>query len=117
MKPLINYHNYWSQNSRIIQDSRKFNFVEGFDAFDIPDALPKMPLTLTYRNSSLDVSALLDTAESVAIQHGRSAWCYLGRVDNDRDSSGKFGLNRSARFILGQTGEKLISARFGFLVE
>jgi hypothetical protein len=48
-----------------MQDSRKFNFVEGFDAFGIPDALPKMPLTLTYRNSSIDVSALLDTGASV----------------------------------------------------
>jgi Aspartyl protease len=50
-----------------MQDSRKFNFVEGFDAFGIPDALPKMPLTLTYRNSSIDVSALLDTGASVNV--------------------------------------------------
>jgi hypothetical protein len=50
-----------------MQDSQKFNFVEGFDAFGIPDALPKMPLTLTYRNSSIDVSALLDTGASVNV--------------------------------------------------
>jgi Aspartyl protease len=50
-----------------MQDSRKFNFVEGFDAFGIPDALPKMPLTLTYRNSSINVSALLDTGASVNV--------------------------------------------------
>jgi Aspartyl protease len=50
-----------------MQDSRKFNFVEGFDAFGIPDALPKMPLTLTYRNSSIDVLALLDTGASVNV--------------------------------------------------
>jgi Aspartyl protease len=50
-----------------MQDSRKFNFVEGFDAFGIPDALPKMPLILTYRNSSIDVSALLDTGASVNV--------------------------------------------------
>ncbi len=50
-----------------MQDSRKFNFVEGFDAFGIPDALPKMPLTLTYRNSSIDVSGLLDTGASVNV--------------------------------------------------
>jgi Aspartyl protease len=50
-----------------MQDSRKFNFVEGFDAFGIPDALPKMPLILTYRNSLIDVSALLDTGASVNV--------------------------------------------------
>jgi hypothetical protein len=50
-----------------MQDSRKFNFVERFDAFGIPDALPTMPLTLTYRNSSIDVSALLDTGASVNV--------------------------------------------------
>jgi hypothetical protein len=50
-----------------MQDSRKFNFVEGFDAFGVPDALPKMPLTLTYRNSSIEVSALLDTGASVNV--------------------------------------------------
>jgi Aspartyl protease len=50
-----------------MQDSRKFNFVEGFDAFGIPDTLPKMPLILTYRNSSIDVSALLDTGASVNV--------------------------------------------------
>jgi hypothetical protein len=48
-----------------MQDSRKFNFVEGFDAFGIPDALPKIPLTLTYRNSSIDVSALLGASVNV----------------------------------------------------
>jgi hypothetical protein len=50
-----------------MQDSRRFNFLEGFDAFGIPDALPKMPLTLTYRNSSIDVSVLLDTGASVNV--------------------------------------------------
>jgi Aspartyl protease len=50
-----------------MQDSRKFNFVEGFDAFGIPDALPKIPLKLTYRDSSIDVSALLDTGASVNV--------------------------------------------------
>jgi hypothetical protein len=50
-----------------MQDGRRFNFVEGFDASGIPDALPKMPLTLTHQSSSIDVSALLDTGASVNV--------------------------------------------------
>jgi hypothetical protein len=50
-----------------MRDSQRFNFIEGFDAFGTPDAIPKMPLTLTYRNSSIDVIALLDTGASVNV--------------------------------------------------
>jgi hypothetical protein len=50
-----------------MRDSQRFNFIEGFDAFGVADAVPKMPLTLTYRNSSIDVLALLDTGASVNV--------------------------------------------------
>ena len=41
--------------------------MEGYDTFGVPDALPRLPLTLTYRNSSVDVSGLLDTGASVNV--------------------------------------------------
>jgi Aspartyl protease len=50
-----------------MQDSHRFNFSERFDTFGVPDALPQMPLTLTYRDSSIEVSALLDTGASVNV--------------------------------------------------
>jgi hypothetical protein len=48
-------------------DSQRFNFTEGFDAFGVADALPQMPLTLMYGDSSVDVLALLDTGASVNV--------------------------------------------------
>ncbi|MGM3306164.1 retroviral-like aspartic protease [Anabaena sp. WFMT] len=47
--------------------TQRFAFTEGYDTFGVPDALPKLPLTLTYRNSSVDVSGLLDTGASVNV--------------------------------------------------
>ncbi|AVH73131.1 hypothetical protein [Nostoc sp. 'Lobaria pulmonaria (5183) cyanobiont'] len=46
---------------------QRFSFTEGYDTFGVPDALPKLPLVLTYRNSSVDVSGLLDTGASVSV--------------------------------------------------
>ncbi|MBG1260675.1 retroviral-like aspartic protease [Nostoc commune] len=46
---------------------QRFSFTEGYDTFGVPDALPKLPLILTYRNSSVDVSGLLDTRASVSV--------------------------------------------------
>jgi hypothetical protein len=48
-------------------NAERFNFVEGFDTFGVPDALPQLPLSLTYRDSSVEVSALLDTGASVNV--------------------------------------------------
>jgi hypothetical protein len=48
-------------------NAERFNFVEGFDTFGVPDALPQLPLSLTYRGSSVEVSALLDTGASVNV--------------------------------------------------
>ena len=50
-----------------MRNARRFNFTEGFDAFDVPDALPKLSLTLLYRDSTAKVSALLDTGASVNV--------------------------------------------------
>ncbi len=38
-----------------MRNAQRFSFTEGFDAFGVPDALPLMPLSLTYRNSSVNV--------------------------------------------------------------
>ena len=46
---------------------QRFSFTEGYDTFGVPDALPKLPLTLTYHNSSVDVFGLLDTGASVNV--------------------------------------------------
>lgn len=51
----------------MMPDAQRFNFIEGFDAFGVPDALPQMPLTLIYRDSAIEVSALLDTGASVNV--------------------------------------------------
>jgi hypothetical protein len=50
-----------------MRGAQRFNFVEGFDTFGVPDALPQLPLSLTYRDSSVEVSALLDTGASVNV--------------------------------------------------
>ena len=54
-----------------MDNAQRFNFVEGFDSFGVPDALPQLPLSLTYRDSSTEVLALLDTGASVnVLPHG-----------------------------------------------
>ncbi len=50
-----------------MRDAQQFSFVEGFDAFGVPDALPQLPLSLAYQDLSVDVSALLDTGASVNV--------------------------------------------------
>ncbi|AFZ03898.1 hypothetical protein [Calothrix sp. PCC 6303] len=50
-----------------MRNAQKFNFTEGFDTFGVPDALPQLPLSLTYRGSSVEVLALLDTGASVNV--------------------------------------------------
>jgi hypothetical protein len=48
-------------------NAQRFDFTEGFDTFGVPDALPQLPLLLTYRGSSIEISALLDTGASVNV--------------------------------------------------
>jgi hypothetical protein len=43
-----------------MRNAQQLDFTEGFDAFGVPDALPQLPLSLTYRGSSIEISALLD---------------------------------------------------------
>lgn len=50
-----------------MRDSQRFDFTQGFDAFGVSDALPQLPLTLIHRDSSVEVSALLDTGASVNV--------------------------------------------------
>jgi hypothetical protein len=50
-----------------MRNAQRFNFTEGFDAFGVSDALPQLPISLTYRDRSLEVSALLDTGASVNV--------------------------------------------------
>lgn len=50
-----------------MRGAQRFSFVEGFDAFGVPDALPQLPLSLTYRGLSVEVSGLLDTGASVNV--------------------------------------------------
>ena len=47
--------------------AQRFDFTEGFDTFGVPDALPQVPLFLTYRGLSLEILALLDTGASVNV--------------------------------------------------
>ncbi|HLO87646.1 MAG TPA: retroviral-like aspartic protease [Nostocaceae cyanobacterium] len=46
---------------------QRFSFTEGYDTFGVADVLPKLPLTLAYRNSTVEVSGLLDTGASVNV--------------------------------------------------
>jgi hypothetical protein len=50
-----------------MHNAQRFDFTEGFDAFGVPDALPQLPLSLTYRGASVEFSALLDTGASVNV--------------------------------------------------
>lgn len=50
-----------------MHNAQRFNFIEGFDTFGVPDALPQLPLLLKYQGSSVEVLALLDTGASVNV--------------------------------------------------
>jgi hypothetical protein len=56
-------------------DARRFPFTERLDEFGTPDAVPSLPLILTYRNNSIKVSGLLDTGA----RKYRDCWT-LGQV-------------------------------------
>ncbi|MCY7392298.1 MAG: retropepsin-like domain-containing protein [Leptolyngbyaceae cyanobacterium CAN_BIN12] len=50
-----------------MRNAQLFNFTEGLDTFGVPDALPQLPISLTYRGLSVEVLALLDTGASVNV--------------------------------------------------
>jgi hypothetical protein len=69
-----------------MHNAQRFNFLEGFDTFGVPDALPQLPLSLTYRSSSVEVSALLDTGASVNVMP-YSVGVQLGAVWEEQTTS------------------------------
>ncbi|RUR83052.1 retroviral-like aspartic protease [Chlorogloeopsis fritschii PCC 9212] len=48
-------------------NAQRFPFIEGRDAFGDIDAVPQLPLILAYRNSTVEVTGLLDTGASVNV--------------------------------------------------
>ncbi len=91
-----------------MRNGQRFSFTEGFDAFGVPDALPLMPLSLTYRNSSVNVSALLDTGASVNVLP-YSVGIQLGAVWEEQTTSVILAGNLASVEARGL----LVSARIG----
>lgn len=48
-------------------DGKRFPFIERSNAVGVSSAMPYLPLTLTYKNQSIEVIALLDTGASVNV--------------------------------------------------
>lgn len=48
-------------------EAKRFPFVERSNTPGISSVMPYLPLTLTHKNSSLEVMALLDTGASVNV--------------------------------------------------
>lgn len=91
-----------------MRDSQRFNFIEGFDAFGVADALPKMPLTLTYRDTSIDILALLDTGASVNVLP-YSFGIQLGAVWEEQ----KMAVTLAGNLASMEARGLLVSARIG----
>lgn len=91
-----------------MREAQRFNFVEGFDAFGVPDSLPQLPLVLTYRGLSAEVSALLDTGASVNVLP-YSVGLQLGAVWEEQTTSVTLAGNLASVEARGL----LISAKIG----
>jgi hypothetical protein len=91
-----------------MQDAQQFNFVQGFDAFGVPDALPQLPLTLIYQNSSLEVSALLDTGARVNVLP-YSVGAQLGAIWEEQTTS----ITLAGNIASVEARGLLVSARIG----
>lgn len=48
-------------------DAQRFPFTESLDEFGSADAVPSVPLILSYRDKSIEVSGMLDTGASVNV--------------------------------------------------
>jgi hypothetical protein len=48
-------------------DGKRFLFIERTNSLGLSSTLPYLPVTLTYRNRSIDAMALLDTGASVNV--------------------------------------------------
>jgi Aspartyl protease len=91
-----------------MRNAQRFNFTEGFDAFGVPDALPLLPLLLTYRGTSVEVSALLDTGSSVNVLP-HSFGVQLGAVWDEQTTSVTLAGNLASVEARGL----LVSAKIG----
>lgn len=89
-------------------DAQRFSFTQGFDAFGVPDALPQMPLQLTYRDSEVEVLALLDTGASVNVLP-YSVGLELGAIWEEQTTSVTLAGNLASVEARGL----LLSARIG----
>lgn len=91
-----------------MRDAQQFSFLEGFDAFGVPDALPQLPLSLTYRGVAIEGSALLDTGASVNVLP-HSMGTELGAVWEEQTTSVTLAGNLAAVEARGL----LVSAQIG----
>lgn len=91
-----------------MRNAQRLSFTEGFDTFGVPDALPQLPLTLTYQDMSVEVSALLDTGASVNVLP-YSAGRQLGAVWEEQTTSVTLAGNLAAVEARGL----LVSAKIG----
>jgi hypothetical protein len=91
-----------------MHNAQRFNFVEGFDAFGVPDALPQLPLSLTYRDSSIKASALLDTGASVNVLP-HSIGVQLGAIWEEQTIS----VTLAGNLVAVEARGLLISAQIG----
>jgi hypothetical protein len=87
MKRLTNLLNSLNRSNLIkMRDAQQFNFTEGFDTFGVPDALPQLPLSLSYRGTAVEVVGLLDTGASVNVLP-YSVGIQLGAVWDEQTTS------------------------------
>jgi hypothetical protein len=91
-----------------MRDAQRFSFTEGFDTFGVPDALPQLPVSLTYRGSVVEASALLDTGASVNVLP-YSTGVQLGAVWDEQTTSVILAGNLASIEARGL----LVSARIG----
>ncbi len=91
-----------------MHNAQRLNFTEGFDTFGVPDALPQLPILLTYRGASVEVSALLDTGASVNVLP-HSLGVQLGGVWDEQTTSVTLAGNLASFEARGL----LVSAKIG----
>ncbi len=75
-----------------MNNAQRFNFTESVDAFGVSDLVPQLPLSLTYRESTLEVLGLLDTGASVNVLP-YSVGIELGAVWDEQTTSVVLGGN------------------------
>lgn len=75
-----------------MNNAQRFNFTEKLDGFGVPDLVPQLPLSLTYRESTLAVLGLLDTGASVNVLPYHIG-IELGAVWNEQTTSVALGGN------------------------